>query len=115
MILNFFQGGDGSEFFAKFIPENETIALLSQESNDLVHIKPATSNILNLGVKSQSKLRNCDPDTKRMTPCVMKKYDDMFGTHFNKIFKKNLHLIDSVTPGVASAANVTGKDYFLSC
>ena len=49
-----------------------------------------------------------------MTPCVMKKYDEMFGNNFNKAFKKNLHLIDSVTPGVASAASVTGKEYFLS-
>ena len=97
-----------NEYFAKFIPENETISMISQESNDLIHIKPASSNILNLGVKLQSRLRNCDPKTTRMTPCVMQKYDELFGKDYKKAFKKNLHLIDTVTPGVAGATGVTG-------
>ena len=44
----------------------------------------------------------------RMTPCVMQKYDDLFGKDYNKAFKKNLHLIDTVTPGVADVSSVTG-------
>ena len=44
----------------------------------------------------------------RMTPCVMQKYDELFGNDYNMAFKKNLHLIDTVTPGVADVSSVTG-------
>ena len=44
----------------------------------------------------------------RMTPCVMQKYDELFGKDYNMAFKKNLHLIDTVTPGVADVSSVTG-------
>ena len=38
----------------------------------------------------------------------MQKYDELFGKDYNMAFKKNLHLIDTVTPGVADVSSVTG-------
>ena len=38
----------------------------------------------------------------------MQKYDELFGKDYNIAFKKNLHLIDTVTPGVADVSSVTG-------
>ena len=82
--------------------------MMSQEANDLISIRAASTNILNLDIKLTSKLRNCNPEAHRMTPCVMDEYDKLFGKHYNMAFKKNLHLIDTVTSGVTSVTSVTG-------
>ena len=107
--INFFQGSDAvnSQFMTKFIPENETVAALTPAS-PIEIILPASYNIQILDFELKKKLRKCNPSIDRMTPCVMKNYDRLYGNDFNQIVKKYINLTDAVFSGIEQLEELTG-------
>ena len=104
-----FQGSDdvNSQFMTKFIPENETVAVLAPAS-PIEIILPASYNIQILDFALKKKLRKCDPIINRITPCVMKIYDQLYGNDFNQIVKKYMNLTDAIFSGIEQLEKLTG-------
>ena len=107
--INFFQGSDAvnSQFMTKFIPENETVAVIAPAS-PIEIILPASYNIQILDFELKKKLRKCNPSIDRMTPCVMKNYDRLYGNDFNQIVKKYINLTNAVFSGIEQLEELTG-------
>ena len=91
----------------KFIPENETVAIISSTS-PLQSIFPAQIKIQTLDFTLKKRLRKCDPNINRMTPCIMKRYDQLYGQTHNKIVNKYINLTDTTFSGFEGLEAVTG-------
>ena len=91
----------------KFIPENEIVAVIAPAS-PIEIILPASYNIQILDFALKKKLRKCDPIINRMTPCVMKIYDQLYGNDFNQIIKKYINLNDAIFSGIEQLEKLTG-------
>ena len=106
---NFFQGSDDvhSQFMAKFIPENETVAVIASAS-PMQTILPASYNIQTLDFTLKKRLRKCDPDISRMTPCIMKSYNGLYGQNYNQIVNRYINLSDTTFSGIEGLETLTG-------
>ena len=72
------------QFIAKFIPENETTSVIGSHGSTQLSILPWTYRIVSLNFVLKTKLRKCNSSVTRLTPCVMKSYEDFFGNSFNQ-------------------------------
>ena len=72
------------QFIAKFIPENETTSVIGSHGSTQLSILPWTYRIVSLNFVLKTKMRKCNSSVTRLTPCVMKSYDDLFGNSFNQ-------------------------------
>ena len=72
------------QFVAKFIPENETTSVIGSHGSTQLSILPWTYRIVSLDFVLKTKVRKCDSIVTRLTPCVMKSYQDFFGNGFNQ-------------------------------
>ena len=76
---------DGNfQFIAKFIPENETTSVIGSHGSTQLRILPWTYRIVSMNFVLKTKLHECDSSVTRLTPCVMKSYEDLFGNSFNQ-------------------------------
>ena len=91
----------------KFIPENETVAIVSSTS-PLQSIFPAQIKIQTLDFTLKKRLRKCDPNINRMTPCIMKRYDQFYGQTHNQIVNKYINLSDTTFSGIEGLETLTG-------
>ena len=92
---------------AKFIPENETIAVIASAS-PMQTILPASYNIRTLDFTLKKRLRKCNPNINQMTPCIMKSYDKLYGHNFNQIVNKYINLSDTTFSGIEGLETLTG-------
>ena len=72
------------QFIAKFIPENETTSVIGSHGSTQLSILPWTYRIVSLDFVLKTKMRKCDSTVTRLTPCVMKSYQEFFGNGFNQ-------------------------------
>jgi hypothetical protein len=72
------------QFVAKFIPENETTSVIGSHGSTQLSILPWTYRIVSLDFVLKTKMRKCNPTVTRLTPCVMKSYQEFFGNGFNQ-------------------------------
>ena len=101
--MHILQGTDDPQrqYLVKFIPENETLALISSES-DMVTVQSSEMMMMTVDAKLRKKLRNCDKNSERVTPCITKGYDLKFGDDYNKRIKTNFMLVDNFFGGTAN-------------
>ena len=72
------------QFVAKFIPENETTSVIGSHGSTQLSILPWTYRIVSLDFVLKTKMRKCNSTVTRLTPCVMKSYQEFFGNGFNQ-------------------------------
>ena len=72
------------QFVAKFIPENETTSVIGSHGSTQLRILPWTYRIVSLNFVLKAKLHDCNSSVTRLTPCVMKSYQEFFGNGFNQ-------------------------------
>ena len=56
-------------------------------------IQPSTLNAFTVNFEIGELMTNCDPNFSRMTPCLDKKYDEMFGSGYNDVVRENYSTI----------------------
>ena len=79
-----FQGQvlDDSQFMIRFAQENgypETYTSIKPYEP----IKPNTMNVFTVEFEMRSLISNCNSSITRMTPCLEKAYDNLFGSDYN--------------------------------
>ena len=106
-----FQGSEtdnfNSQYFTKFIPEDEIVSVIAPTS-PIDIILPAYYHIQTLDFALKKRLRKCDPSIDRMTPCVMKVYEKLYGHEFNQIVNKYINLSDAIFSGIDKLESITG-------
>ena len=96
------------QFMATFIPENETTSVIGSHGSTLHAVLPSSYKILNLDFLLKKKIRQCNSKVTRLTPCIMKSYEKLFGKNYNKEVKKYTNLTDLIfsdTEGLLSFTN----------
>lgn len=98
--LIFLKGSQVEDFQynVKFLPENELIGVISPDSHMKI-IRPSSFNIFTLDFAFKKRLRKCNPNIQRMTPCVQKSYDEKYGNDYNNHFAKYTHMADATFSG----------------
>ena len=51
-------------------------------------IEKSTLNVFTVNFELRKLITNCDPNVDRMTPCLNKEYDKLFGSDFNNAVRK---------------------------
>ena len=101
-------GQNPVQFIAKFIPENETTSVIGSHDLTSLSVFPWSFKIINLSFVLKKKIRQCNSTITRLTPCVMRGYEKMFGHDFNKEVEKYTNLTDFIfsnTEGLLSLTN----------
>ena len=110
MIIFLFKGSSNKEFryMAKFAPENEITSVIGSHDRTSWSILPWSYKIINLSFVLKKKIRQCNATTTRLTPCIMKGYEKLFGNSFKKEVEKYTNLTDFIfsdTDGLLSLTN----------
>ena len=58
--------------------------MIGSHGSTQLRILPWTYRIVSLNFVLKMKLRECNSSVTRLTPCVMKSYEDLFGNSFNQ-------------------------------
>ena len=58
--------------------------------------------MMTVDAKLRKKLRKCDKNIDRVTPCISKAYDRIFGDDVNKKVKTSFQLVDNFFGGTAN-------------
>ena len=51
-------------------------------------IQPSIFNAFTINFEMGKLMTNCDPNISRMTPCLKRRYDEMFGSDYNDVVRK---------------------------
>ena len=81
-----FQGQelDDSQFQIRFSQENEYPEIYSA-TKPYEPIKPSTMNAFTVEFDLRSLITNCNSSITRMTPCLEKAYNNLFGSDYNNL------------------------------
>ena len=81
-----FQGQelDDSQFQIRFTQENEYPEIYSA-TKPYETIKPNTMNVFTVEFDMQYLISNCNSSISRMTPCLEKAYNNLFGSDYNNV------------------------------
>ena len=94
------------QYLVKFIPENETVAVVEPDS-DINTVVTGSNNIFNMDVKQRKKLRNCNKDITRVTSCINAFFDTQYGTDFKQAVKRQYAMLNTLLAG--TIRDVTSK------
>ena len=75
---------DDSQFQIRFSQENEYPEIYSA-TKPYEPIKPSTMNAFTVEFDMQSIITNCNSSVTRMTPCLEKAYNNLFGSDYNNM------------------------------
>ena len=98
-----FQGQelDDSQFQIRFSQENEYPEIYSA-TQPYEPIKPNTMNAFTVEFDMRSLITNCNSSVTRMTPCLEKAYNNIFGSDYNNMvgsqkYETNMYLFTFIT------------------
>ena len=98
-IIMSFQGQelDDSQFQIRFTQENEYPEIYSA-TKPYAPIKPSTMNAFTVEFDMRSRITNCNSSVARMTPCLEKAYNNLFGSDYNNMvssqkYDTNIYLL----------------------
>ena len=79
-----FQGQevDDSQFQIRFAQESEYPETYTS-TKSYAPVKPGTMNAFTVEFEMRSLITNCNSSITRMTPCLEKAYDNLFGSDYN--------------------------------